>query len=523
MSFIEQKDNQSLPQATWTRKIVIPVIMAIMIIQFILLKSLYPFSNYMPSSYSYLETADMNLDINIWPVGYSKFLRFFSAFTHSDTALTAFQYFFLTTCSLYFAFTTSRIFQLSKFAKVLLITILVVNPLFLYVSNYVSPDALFAGLSLLWFTQLLLLREKPHLSLLFSHLLTLFIVFTFAYHALYFPLLTIIVLLSTRQKKQVKLSGLVLIILSLGLYIVHVRHQYRQLTGAEHFAPVSGWLIASNAMAMYSNIAPEQKSPLPDRFLKLHQLLEGHEDSLQSTTIPKHTINNNYYFNDSHSPLNQYLHIRLKADTLKGPSRSWVEAASLYSDYGWTLIRRYPYLYFRSIVVPGIEDFITPPVELLSVYNMDTDTVPKLTQKWFNYKTSKITSNDPDPVLVTLDLYPVIGTIIQFSFLTGLLIFILLKGLQRANKAMRFLIWLYIVWWLFEFLLSVLTSTVTLRHQIFPAIMCLPATLFFMEFSIKTEWAASQERKKILSINFYAVRLSGKLTDKGKLKTFRKE
>src|SRR6186713_2289242 len=68
---------------------------AAFLLQFILFKIRYPYANYMPDSYSYLEAAFTNADVNMWPVAYSKFLRLISVFTHSDKILIGVQFLFL--------------------------------------------------------------------------------------------------------------------------------------------------------------------------------------------------------------------------------------------------------------------------------------------------------------------------------------------------------------------------------------------------------------------------------------------
>ena len=66
---------------------------AAVVAQFVIFKCLYPFAGFINAdSYVYLQAAFLNLDINNYPVGYSKFLRVFSTLTRSDTALVAFQY-----------------------------------------------------------------------------------------------------------------------------------------------------------------------------------------------------------------------------------------------------------------------------------------------------------------------------------------------------------------------------------------------------------------------------------------------
>ncbi len=132
------------------------VVAIAILIQFSIFKYLYPFAGFISGdSYSYLETAYWNLDINTYMVGYSRFLRLFSVFTKSDTALVAFQYLMLQASSLYLLFTLFYLYRITKTVQIILISFMVFNPLFLYLANYVSSDAFFLALSLIWFTLLL--------------------------------------------------------------------------------------------------------------------------------------------------------------------------------------------------------------------------------------------------------------------------------------------------------------------------------------------------------------------------------
>src|SRR5690349_19423417 len=67
--------------------------LTVMTISFTWLKIVYPFPNFMPpDSYSYLTAAQENRFINMWPIGYSKFLRLTSSFTQSHMVLVVLQY-----------------------------------------------------------------------------------------------------------------------------------------------------------------------------------------------------------------------------------------------------------------------------------------------------------------------------------------------------------------------------------------------------------------------------------------------
>ncbi len=91
--------------------------------------------------------ADSNADINTHIIGYSRFLRLFSVFSHSDIALTAFQYLFVQTAGLYFLFTLFFFHNIGRVIQIILLGFVVINPMFLYMANMVSSDCIFLGLS----------------------------------------------------------------------------------------------------------------------------------------------------------------------------------------------------------------------------------------------------------------------------------------------------------------------------------------------------------------------------------------
>src|SRR6185437_3389056 len=147
--------------------------LAAFILQFVIFKFRYPFANYMPDSYSYLEAAASNADVNMWPVAYSKFLRLISVFTHSDKIVVGLQYLALQCSTLLFAFTLLFWLRPGRGVKSFLLIFFIFNPVPLYVANYISADALFISLSLLWITTLVWIIYKPRPWLIFVHAILL--------------------------------------------------------------------------------------------------------------------------------------------------------------------------------------------------------------------------------------------------------------------------------------------------------------------------------------------------------------
>src|SRR5450631_4302573 len=74
-------------------RILFALCICLSIVLFVIFKIFYPYPDFFGDSYSYIYAAKEKLNINIWPIGYSKFLEVFHAITHSDLALVGFQYF----------------------------------------------------------------------------------------------------------------------------------------------------------------------------------------------------------------------------------------------------------------------------------------------------------------------------------------------------------------------------------------------------------------------------------------------
>jgi len=90
---------------------------AICIIQFSLFKVFYPYPDFFNDSKWYILAASKHWDINIWPIGYSKFLAVFHGITRSHTLLVIFQYFFMQLALTHFYFTASYFFKPSRLMR----------------------------------------------------------------------------------------------------------------------------------------------------------------------------------------------------------------------------------------------------------------------------------------------------------------------------------------------------------------------------------------------------------------------
>lgn len=447
------------------------------VVQFVAFKLCYPRAGFINGdSYVYLQSAMYNSDINTYPVGYSKFLRIFSAFTRSDTALVAFQYLAIQAGILAFLFTLFDLYSPGKRTRWLMFAFGILNPVFLYLANYVSSDALFTALSLFWFATLLRLMQHPNLKLLIIHALILLITFTIRYNALYYPGISAIGFLLTRAPFKKKLVALALTIVPALLYIVFISSLNKQAVGIRQFTAFSGWQLANNALYAYRYVDSGQLTPPPaelqplDRLVRHYfdtsrDLLHHPQEMLQASTV---------YMWDPRSPLQRYMALATARDSTGSYFRHWARMGPLYAHYGAWLIQQYPGIYGNYYLLQNAIKFYTPPGEFLFEYNMGRDTVGTPALNWFRYPSNRVAPAFGDYRVRLIAYMPILAAVMNILFLLAGLGLIAIRGLRfhtlREKAAL-----LAATFWTANFVFSVTAAPVTLRYQLFAILV---ATFF---------------------------------------------
>ena len=466
------------------------------LLQFIVFKYMYPHAGFIDGdSYVYLESAYLNLNINTYPVGYSKFLRIFSTFTHSDVMLVLFQYLLLQSSALYFFFTLRYFYKPGRLVSLLLFGCLAGNPVFLYMSNYISSDALFLSLSLLWFTTLLWILQRPTGRLIAMHALLLLLAFTVRYNALFYPLIATLAFILSRQRVLVKVIGIAASFLVIAGFMYHTSNQYNRLTGIRQFSPFSGWQMANNALYAYRYVKDKKDKPLPDRFKELDGLVRSYFDSASDVTKhPEELLKaNTWYMWDPKSPLQQYMKNHFKADSTASGLKKWATVGPLYADYGAYLIKQYPKEFAEYYLMPNALKYYVPPVEFLDTYNMGKDSVAPIAEFWFGYKTRKVSTIFKDLKVSVLNFYPVTAAVFNILFVLGMIGFVALKGI-KDYPVLSLALLLVTSLWLVNFGFSIFAASIALRFQLFPLLVSFAFGLLLIEYVWK---AATTEEKSI--------------------------
>jgi hypothetical protein len=453
------------------------------------LKFNYPYPNFMPpDSYSYLNAAFKNEFINQWPIGYSKFLRLVSVFSRSHLFLVVLQYLLLMSSVLYLLFTIRYLLAPGKWLFRGLVAVSVVNPLLPHIGNFVSSDCLFATISLVWFTQLLWIIAQPHLRLLLSHALILLLAFAVRFSALWYPFISIAIIVFTsyipKRTKWISIGAIVTILL---IFIGNTQHEYYKRTGTTQFSAFGGWQMAANALYAYAYAKPVDIGKVPGPYQGLHAIVNQHMDSLRKLTIWPYEKIGVYYLWDPKSPLITYAKQQGQKDSIKKKYFvAWAAQGPLYGDYGRWLIQEYPGLFLKHFAWPNLVLYYKPPPNFMSMYNLGGTTVDSVIVNWFNWKNNQLPNRLQDPIIHLMFFIPTLLAIINPLFIASGLLFLCFSGLNKCSKTNKRLLTCMLLVWFGNCVFSVVSAPTELRYQIFPVVMTLPFCILFMAWVVRS-------------------------------------
>lgn len=468
-------------------RFILVIVFGLAIIQLSLFKYFYPYASFIhDDSFLYLETAYFNLDIHMHMIGYGKFLRLFSVFTHSDTALVIFQYLFIQCSALFFLFTLFYFYEPGRGIQIVLLCFILLNPLFLYLANMVSSDALFLAFSLIWFTLLLWIIKRPCSQIIVWHAVVLFVVFMIRYNALIYPFISSLAFLFSRLLLYKKIIGITLSVVLCGLFILYTGNRYRDLTGTWQYSPFSGWQLANNAMYAYRYVSSVDRKPVPVRFKALDEMIRAHFDSTRDVRkYPMEALQaSTFYMWDRNLPLYKYRDLRFGDDSLSSDFKKWVSMGPFYKDYGLYIIKEYPSLYLRYFIWPNTVKYFKPPGEYLETYNGEKNYVRTIAQDWFRYKSSQVSTRYSNFKITMLDFYPIFTGIMNIVFLCSLISFIVLKELWDDLRFHKAVLLVGTLWFL-NAVFSILSTAAALRFMAFPIIIMSVFTSLMIDWLLK--------------------------------------
>ncbi|GGB23761.1 hypothetical protein [Puia dinghuensis] len=440
------------------------------IIQFVIFKLLYPFPDFFGDSYSYIFAASAHLDISIWPIGYSKFLDWFHAITHSDTALVAFQYFFLQAAALHFYFTIIYFFKVKRVTQTILFLFLFINPLSLYLCNTVNSDALFAALTLLWLIQMIWIVQRPRLYQVLIQAILLFLCFTVRNNAYYYPAVTVIAYLLTKQSWKVKLGGILMPFFFLVPFIIYTEQAAFKITGIRQYSLFTGWQLANNALYIYDRIEQDSLAlPTPAakevNRLTLSFLKHVNEEEYRSLL---ETYVGNFFIREPNAPLKRYFGSHYQhLHSEMALTAAWGKASADFEPFGKAVILQHPMAYTWYFIRPNILHYFLPPLSHIERYNYGTNEIDPIARDWFGYPNSTVhcISHSLQGFLI---IYEAFFLLFNLYFLWQLAKYLInYKRVHLTSENDR-VMWAVAAFLLLNFLFSIVTTVNILRYQVVP-------------------------------------------------------
>lgn len=467
----EQTFRNFIFHNSWNKKILY-LAAGTILIQFTIFKYLYPFASFIHGdSFNYLETAELNLDVNTYLVGYGRFLRIFSVFTKSDTALVAFQYLLIQASAVFFLFTLFYFYKPNKITSCALLVFMVFNPLFLHMGNLISSDGIFLALSFLWFSLLIWIIHKPSTKLFLLHGLIIFFAFTVRYNAMIYPLIAAVAFMLSKYSFKKRIAGFMFGIIPIVLFIIYTGNKYYSVTGTWQYSPFAGWQLSNNAMYAYRYVDSLKRKPVPVKYRKLDNMIRKYFDTTRD--VKKHPqeawMASTAYMWSRPLPLFVYMNRQFSNSSIKEKQR-WPIMGPVYKAYGILLIKTYPEHFIKYFMWPNARKYYAPPVEFLHIYNSAKDSVPQTAAKWFDYKSRKVFTRIGDSKVNILNFYPILSGIINVLMIFSLSCFLLLDGLKNKTLFRKGVIIAATVW-LLNAGFTIAASSAALRFQAFPILL----------------------------------------------------
>ena len=459
------------------------LILFLVICQFIIFKLLYPFPDFFSDSYSYIEAAYSRANVNIWPIGYSKFLLLFHWFTHSALALNFFQYLFLETAALYFYHTVVYFFPTGKNTRTILCLFLFFNPLNLYLANYVSSDAIFVGLSLIWLTQLIWIIYKPKAYQIIVQALVFFIAFTFRYNAMYYPIVAAVAFFMSRSSLSVKLVAIVSGPLLIIPFIIFSSNAAKEMTGTAQFPPIlGGWQWGNNALYMREYIEEDSaKFPTPET-AALDRVAREYFRTVPPQYRELSSYVANFFIREPEAPLKKYMERLYKNSPDYGSVAQWGKVAPIFGQYGLYLIKRHPLAYARYYLLVNAKNYFLPPLEKLEIYNLGLDEMWPIGAFWFDYPSLKVKAISKTFQGTFLFMYTALFAVLNLYFLIALILFIRRKGLRYSDRGFARSMVLVSSLLFLNFGFSVFANIIVIRYQVFPMVVFLVFTALLTDY-----------------------------------------
>jgi hypothetical protein len=452
------------------------------IVQLIFFKLCYPYPDFMSDSYNYLESAANNLNANIWPVGYAKFLILIHLISPSDTLLVSIQYGLVQFSLLYFFYTVKYLYKPSALTANILFVVIFFNPASLYLSNYVLSDALFGSITIIWFSLLLRLLTNPSRQLLLAQVVLMGLAFTIRYTAMFYPLVAAIALLISPVRHLEKVLWIASPALLFLPFIRFTQLETKAITGTPEFSVFAGWQIANNALYMYGHIQVDS-TQLPADTRRLDRMVKQYYHWAPSGYINLDDFDGTFFIKHPDAPLKQYMFRHYLKEARTNGLLSWGKVSPMYNKYGSWLVSHYPLAFARYYLWLNTKNYFNPYLAQMGLYNLGEDSVWDEAQYWFHYQSPRIRSFSRKFQGMLFYSYPSVFLILNLYFASCLLWLWLTRKIKQLEPTLQKALWLLTGFWVINIGFSIFATPVVLRYEVVPMLFLFAFSMLLLEFT----------------------------------------
>jgi len=452
-----------------------------MVVVWIVFKCFYPYADYFTDSYSYIQAAAAKDSIDYRPIGYSIFLRLVHGVSASDTFLVSLQYVLVQSASLVLYIRLDKLFRPARWVQRVILIFLVLNPVIPYTCNYVSSDALFIALSLLWLNLLIGIILRPSWGRMWLQLLLLALIFNIRYVALYYPAVAAIAFFLMRKDLFFKVAGITTSLVVVLASVFFIKSITRRQTGASIFSAFSGWQIANNALHLYPYI-PVDTEGLPSAESKvLADYVKVYFDRAGPELIKKGPSATTAYMWERGSPLHQYMFAYQQQHSLCY-FVAWNRVAVVLTDYGYHLVRKHPLAFGRYYLWESAKSYFYTPLDVFGVYNEGNKDVDVVAKNWFNYKSMRLRVSSATIQGRLLGWIPALYIILNIVFVVATLLFVCVRELRLRHPEFTLSLRLICAYLLANAAFCIFASPTVLRYQVLPVILLFVFTVYTVHF-----------------------------------------
>ena len=483
MSYNERSFKQYLQLKENKRYFLLAIVISI--VYFFTLRFLFPVPSYYSDSYTWIGAARTGQPVTFRPVGYSKIIEFLQLLGKGDFLLIFTQYFLNLFANLLLFFTSTYFFTFKSWLKKLLFLFLIANPFYLFYSNYISSDAFFNSITVVWFTLLMWIFHKPKWSLLIAKLILLAILFELRYNAIFFPVISGVAILLTSMPMVKKITGIGLsLVLIVGIMIA-TTIVTENFTGTKTFSAFSGWQLANDALHIMQHEKIDTNKIESKEVKALTGFLVHFFDTARQT-FPDSGATAVFMWHIN-SPLKRYMRIYDRSS--KSYFKTWNEVGPLYNEFGKIIILQKPLAYIQHFVLPNAKANLLPPLEIYDTYMEDHDTIAAVASKYFAYSSNRTRPHHPK-------IYALVFKPMQYLFVCMNIVLLLFGNYylwfdkyQFQPKLYNYTLLCFAAFFVANFFFIVLLAPTVFRYHVFILTLSFPILLFLLQQIILTDSA----------------------------------